>query len=191
MSSTGSERSCSVRPFPASSLPVFWCPARCPVLRPLLTPHRVAPMGPPQVRVRCFPARPPHLPPRLDRPTSLCGASSSRRVAAGLLCGSCSSARQFPLAFLPPVGYLPALASSGSSLHVSMSGPPTGDFHPICNAPMLGAHQRIEENRHKSRRFVLACEGGPDHHGAGGTGGAVSSSPTFGVNTHSHYGRHV
>jgi hypothetical protein len=36
------------------------------------------------------------------------------------------------------------LASSGSSFHVSMNGPPTGDFHSIYNAPMLGAHNTSE-----------------------------------------------
>ena len=63
-------------------------PARCAVLWPLLTSLRVAPSGSPHVRTRCFPARPPHFspeaspplaePPRLNRATSLCGASSSR-----------------------------------------------------------------------------------------------------------------
>ena len=55
-------------------------PARRTVLWPLLTPRRVTPAGSPQVRTRCFPARPPHLPPRLDRRASLCGASSPHRV---------------------------------------------------------------------------------------------------------------
>jgi len=55
-------------------------PARCSVLWPLLTPCPVAPAGPPQVRTRCFSARPPHLPPRLDRTASLCCASSPHRV---------------------------------------------------------------------------------------------------------------
>jgi hypothetical protein len=27
--------------------------------------------------------------------------------------------------------------------HVSMSGSPTGDLHPIYNTPMLGVHKRI------------------------------------------------
>lgn len=59
---------------------VFPPPARCAVLWPLLTPRQVAPAGSPQVRTRCFPARPPHLPPRLDRTASLCCASSPHRV---------------------------------------------------------------------------------------------------------------
>jgi hypothetical protein len=70
---------------------VFQPPARCAVLRPLLTSLRVAPLGSPHVRTRCFPARPPHLPARPNRATSLCclpaeaasaqaGASSSRRA---------------------------------------------------------------------------------------------------------------
>lgn len=73
------------------------------LLWPLLTSHGISSVGSPQVRTRCFAARPPHLPPRANQVISLCCASSSRRV--GLLCGSCSSARSFPLAFLPPVGY--------------------------------------------------------------------------------------
>ena len=71
-----------------------------------------------------FPAQPPDLPPRRNRGTSLCCASSSHRVGiAGrprarpsgcpsgqavslrsALSGSCPSARGFCLAFLPPVG---------------------------------------------------------------------------------------
>ena len=54
-------------------------PARCAVLRPLLTPLRVTPSGSPHVRARCFPARPPHLPRRRNRSTSLCCANSSPR----------------------------------------------------------------------------------------------------------------
>ena len=73
------------------------------LLWPLLTSHGISSVGSPQVRTRCFPAQPPHLPPRLNHWTSLCCASSSHRI--GLLCGSCSSAHRFPLAFLPPVGY--------------------------------------------------------------------------------------
>ena len=57
--------------------------ARCAVLWPLLTPLRVAPLGSPHVRTRCFPARPPHLPPQRNRSTSLCCAYSSLHV--GLL----------------------------------------------------------------------------------------------------------
>jgi len=43
-----------------------------------------------------------------------------------------------------------------------MSGSPTGDLHPICNAPMLGAHQLMEVNRQKSARFVRTPEGAPN-----------------------------
>ena len=72
----------------SSGLPVctgvFQPPARCSVLWPLLTSLRVAPSGSPHVRTRCFPARPPHLPPRRNRSTSLCGASSSRRVGLNM-----------------------------------------------------------------------------------------------------------
>ena len=59
---------------------VFQPPARCSLLWPLLTPRRVAPSGSPQVRTRCFPARPPHLPPRLNHAASLCCATSPHRV---------------------------------------------------------------------------------------------------------------
>ncbi len=58
---------------------VFQSPARCAVPWPLLTPLRVVPSGSPQARARCFPARPPHLPPRRNRSTSLCGAGSPHR----------------------------------------------------------------------------------------------------------------
>jgi hypothetical protein len=27
--------------------------------------------------------------------------------------------------------------------------PPTGDLHPICNAPMMGAHQRVQVTARK------------------------------------------
>ena len=59
---------------------IFQPPARCAVLWPLLTSRGISSSGSPQVRTRCFPARPPHLPPRLNQPTSLCCARSSRRV---------------------------------------------------------------------------------------------------------------
>jgi len=36
-------------------------PARCSVLWPLLTSRGISSAGSPQVRARCFPARPPHL----------------------------------------------------------------------------------------------------------------------------------
>jgi len=72
------------------------------LLWPLLTSHGIFSVGSPQVRTRCSPAHPPHLPPRANQSISLCCASLSHRV--GLLCGSCSSAHRFPIAFLPPVG---------------------------------------------------------------------------------------
>ncbi len=94
----------------SSRLPVSSFQRACPrprlafrLLWPLLTSNGISSVGSPQVRTRCFPAQPPHLPPRLNHWTSLRGASSSHRI--GLLCGSCSSAHRFPLAFLPPVGY--------------------------------------------------------------------------------------
>src|SRR5690606_42101153 len=55
------------------------------------------------VRARCTSALPPHLPPVAYLTPSVCCATSARPV--GLLCGSCPSARDFLLAFLPRVGY--------------------------------------------------------------------------------------
>ena len=52
------------------------------LLRPLLTPHPVVRPGSPQVRTRCFTARPPHLPPRLN-PRLRC-VVPARRIVAGL-----------------------------------------------------------------------------------------------------------
>ena len=51
---------------------------------PLPTPRPVARSGSPQARARCFPARPPHLPPRRNLVASLCGAGSPRRVGLGM-----------------------------------------------------------------------------------------------------------
>ena len=80
-------------------------PARCSVLWPLLTSRGISSAGSPQVRARWLsfpavtaalpapgspsrsarlPARPPHLPPRLDRSASLCGASSPHRVGLAM-----------------------------------------------------------------------------------------------------------
>ena len=80
-------------------------PARGAVLRPLLTSLQVAPSGSPHVRTRCFPARPPHLPARPNRATSLCCASSSRRARPSMRFLSVS-----PLvsASLPSPGRLPS-----------------------------------------------------------------------------------
>lgn len=109
-----------------------------PLLWRLLTSQGISSLGSPQVRTRCFPTRPPHFPPtadppvaeppRLDLSTSLCCASSSRHV--GLICGSCSSARQFPLAFLPLIGYPFRVGFEWWLFHVFTCGPPTGDFPP-------------------------------------------------------------
>ena len=80
-------------------------PARCAVVRPLLTSLQVAPSGSPHVRTRCFPARPPHLPPRLNLVASLCCASSSPRRRPSMRFLSVS-----PLvsASLPSPGRLPS-----------------------------------------------------------------------------------
>ncbi len=122
---------------------IFQPPARCAVLRPLLTSLQVAPSGSPHVRTRCFPARPPHLPARPNRATSLCCASSSRRARPSMRFLSVS-----PLvsASLPSPGRLP---SRGWPRVVGLSCfhavPPTGDLHPIYNAPMMGAHNRLHD----------------------------------------------
>ena len=95
-------------------------PACFPLLRPLLTSDGISSSGSPQVRTRCFPAQPLHLPRRRNLWVSLCGASSPGRI--GLLCSSCSSAHRFRLAFLPPVGYPPGVgfkhgSGAGESRH--------------------------------------------------------------------------
>ena len=121
---------------------VFQPPARRSVLRPLLTPRRVAPLGSPQVRTRCVPARPPHLPPRLNRSASLCCANSPHRDRPSmrfLFVGPPVSSS------LPSPGRLPCrswLRVVGCSC--CHEGPPTGDSHSIYNAPMLGAHKAVE-----------------------------------------------
>jgi len=117
---------------------VFQPPARCTVVRPLLTSLRVAPSGSPHVRTRCFPARPPHLPARPNRATSLCGASSSRRARP---CMRFLSVSPLVSASLPSPGRLPSRSWPrvvGLSCHHAV--PPTGDLHSIYNAPMMGAH---------------------------------------------------
>ena len=50
------------------------------LLWPLLTSHGISSVGSPQVRTRCFPAQPPHLPPRLE-PVD-CSAALRRRVSS-------------------------------------------------------------------------------------------------------------
>src|SRR5512137_596631 len=82
----------------------FQPPACCSLLRPLLTPHRVAPAGSPQVRTRCFPARPPHLPPRLN--PRLRSVVPARRIADGLPMRFLSVSPPVS-ASLPPPGRLP------------------------------------------------------------------------------------
>ena len=83
---------------------IFQPPARCAVLRPLLTSLQVAPSGSPHVRTRCFPARPPHLPRCGNRSTSLCCANSSphRRPSMRFL-----SVSPLVSASLPSPGRLP------------------------------------------------------------------------------------
>jgi hypothetical protein len=83
---------------------VFHPPAHCSVIRPLLTSRGISSSGSPQVRTRCFPARPPHLPPRLN-PRFRC-VVSVRRIVDGLnmrflFVGPPVSSS------LPPAGWLP------------------------------------------------------------------------------------
>ena len=100
--------------------------------------------GSPQVRTRCLATQPPHLPPRLNRRTSLCGASSSHRVGLFmrfLFIGSSVSHS------LPSPGRLPfrSWPLVVISFMFSYLGSLTGDFHPICNAPMLAAHPTMQQ----------------------------------------------
>jgi hypothetical protein len=100
----------SVWPFMASSLPVssfiraFQPPACCPLLRPLLTSLPVTRSGSPQVRTRCFSARPPHLPPRLN-PRLRC-VVPARRIAGGLPMRFLSISPPISSS-LPPSSWLP------------------------------------------------------------------------------------
>ena len=122
-------------------------PARCAVIRPLLTSLQVAPSGSPHVRTRCFPARPPHLPARPNRATSLCCASSSRRARPSMRFLSVS-----PLvsASLPSPVRLPSRSwPRVVGLSCCHAVPPTRDLHPICNAPMMGAHKVPEDTARK------------------------------------------
>jgi len=148
-------------------------PARCTVLRPLLTSLQVAPLGSPHVRARCFPARPPHLPARPNRATSLCGASSSRRARPSMRFAGRSApccpfgqpvARKLaalsvsPLvsASLPSPGRLPFRSWPrvvGLSCHHAV--PPTGDLHSIYNAPMMGAHQKVQVTSRSARNLTF------------------------------------
>ena len=117
-------------------------PARCPVLRPLLTSQGISSSGSPQVRTRCVSARPPHLPPRLN-PRLRC-VVPTRRIAGGLAMRFLSIGPPISSS-LPPPDRLPFQSwLRVVVIHVFTCGPPTGDLHPIYNAPMLGAHQRME-----------------------------------------------
>jgi len=122
----------------------------CALLRPLLTSDRASAAGSPQVRTRCFPAQPPHLPPRLKPLDFGRRGDLVRRVGLSmrfLFIGSPVSHS------LPPPGRLPSRSwlLVVVSFHVSMFGSPTGDFHPIYNAPMLGAHNTMHAKPPKAR----------------------------------------
>ncbi len=90
---------------------IFHPPARCSVLWPLLTSRPVARSGPPQVRTRCFMARPPYLPPRLDLMGFAVLCQLARRVGLGIRFLSVGPPFS---ASLPPPDRLP----SRSWLHV-------------------------------------------------------------------------
>jgi len=115
----------------------------------LLTSPSLSREGSPQVRARCFPAsRPrresgPHLPARLNRPTSLCGAISSDPVRPYMRFLSVDP--PVPPS-LPPAGRLPfrrwIRVVVLSHFHVLVL--PTGDLHPTYNALMLGAYESLE-----------------------------------------------
>jgi len=93
------------------------------VLWLLLTPHRVAPLGSPQVRTRWWPLPLVAAAQRGSRSPLRSGSRHDRRIylrdwtlwallccasspaASALICDFCPSACRFPLAFLPPIGY--------------------------------------------------------------------------------------
>jgi len=100
-------------------------PARCSVLWPLLTPLPVSRLGPPQVRARCVPAQPPHLPPRLD-PRLRC-VVPTRRIVAGLdmrflFVGPPVSASLPPPARLPSRSWLHVVVLSHFHVLVLLQG---------------------------------------------------------------------
>ena len=113
----------------------------------------------PQVAARCSAL--PHLPPRTHQTTSLCcvasvalakeGASSPRHV--GLVCGSCSSAHGFRLAFLPTVGRPPAVGLSWCFSHCfTVLGSYTGDLNPVWTGPCWAHTSRRRSNVRQIRK---------------------------------------
>ena len=133
-SSTRSERSCSVRPFAPSAFTDFHA-----TMASADSPLRLPGAGSPQIRTRCFPARPPPLPPRLN-PRLRC-VVPLHRIVAGLdrrflFVGPPVSSSLPATAWLPSRCWLRVVVVS--RFHVLV--PPTGDLHPIYIAPMLGVH---------------------------------------------------
>ena len=121
MSFPRSDASRPVQPFLTSSLPVFVFirasfipPARCSVIRPLLTSRGISSSGSPQVRTRCFPARPPHFPPEADPPSAEPPRLNPRfrcvvpvrRIVGGLYMRFLFVSPPVSTS-LPPVGWLP------------------------------------------------------------------------------------
>ncbi len=95
------------------------------------------PTGSPQVRTRCFPTQPPHLPPWTEPARLRCvvPARLPRRPSMRFLfIGSSVSSS------LPSHGRLPFRSwfSNGESFHVSMFGSSTGDLHPILQRAHAG-----------------------------------------------------
>ena len=87
----------------------------------------------------------------------LCQLVPSRRPSMMFLFIGPSVSSSLPL----PVGYPPELASTGDLIFMfPCFGSFTGDFppaeasakegHPICNAPVLGAHNTMETNCHSA-----------------------------------------
>ena len=131
-----------------SALPDTGLP-RCAVLWRLLTSQGISSPGSPQIRTCCFPARPPHLPPRLDHGALLCCASSP--TASALYAVSIRRPTGFRYPSSPRSVTLAELASRGGSFTLSRAGPPTGDLHPVYNTPMLGVHKQIHGSRWGAR----------------------------------------
>ena len=125
-----------------------------PLLWPLLTSRGISSAGSPQVRTRCVPAQPPHLPPRLNRRTSLCGASSSHRVGLGrwfLFIGLPVSPS------LPPPGRSPFrswLQVVVSSCLFSCSVLLQGTFTPFATRPCWAHTRRCSEHACASRHLL-------------------------------------
>jgi hypothetical protein len=70
----------------------------------------------------------------------------ARLIVSAFLCGSCSSARRFPIAFLPRSVTLPELASGSDLFHVFMSRFSHRGLSPHLQRAHAGAHNSLEVN---------------------------------------------